>query len=85
MFDKDDKAKVTVEDTLQILFVRYGRDGLNEEINQIFGDNEKNEDGREKEITYPEYVAKINRRALDRHAKEIEDRRTGKTKQAEQE
>ena len=56
MFDKGDNSKVTVEDTLQILFVRYGRDGLNEEINQIFGDNEKNEDGREKEITYPEYV-----------------------------
>ena len=33
MFDKGDKSKVTVEDTLQILFVRYGRDGLNEEIN----------------------------------------------------
>ena len=33
MFDKLDNSKVAVEDTLQILFVRYGRDGLNEEIN----------------------------------------------------
>ncbi len=32
MFDKENQSKVTVEDTLQILFVRYGRDGLNDEI-----------------------------------------------------
>ena len=37
MYDKAFKAKVTVEETLQILYVRYGRDKLDEEIKAIFG------------------------------------------------
>ena len=50
--------------TLQILFVRYGRDNLDNEIEAIFGVDDKNDDGSEKEITYGEYVEKINKRAL---------------------
>lgn len=37
MFDKNGNKKVTIEDTLQILFVRYGREKLDEEIRAIFG------------------------------------------------
>ena len=64
MYDKTFKGRVTVEETLQILFVRYGRDNLDSEITAIFGEDEKNEDGSEKEITFGEYVDKINKRAL---------------------
>ena len=64
MYDKDFKGRVSVEETLQILFVRYGRESLDDEITAIFGDDEKNDDGSEKEITYGEYVNKINERAL---------------------
>lgn len=32
MYDKNERRRVTVEDTLQLLFVRYGRDRLDEEI-----------------------------------------------------
>lgn len=59
MYDKTFKGRVTVEETLQILFVRYGRDRLDEEIKAIFGEEEKNKDGSDKEITYGEYVDKI--------------------------
>ena len=59
MYDKTFKGKVTVEETLQILFVRYGRYKLDDEIKAIFGDEEKNKDGSDKEITYGEYVDKI--------------------------
>ena len=59
MYDKTFKGRVTVEETLQILFVRHGRDRLDEEIKAIFGDEEKNKDGTDKEITYGEYLAKI--------------------------
>ncbi len=45
--------------------MRYGRERLDDEIKAIFGDEEKNNDGSEKEITYGEYVEKINRRALE--------------------
>jgi hypothetical protein len=48
MYDKKFKGRVTVEETLQILFVRYGRDKLDGEITAIFGNEEKNEDGSEK-------------------------------------
>lgn len=65
MYDKTFKGKVTVEETLQILFVRYGRDRLDDEIKAIFGEEEKNSDGSDKEINFGEYVEKINKRALE--------------------
>ena len=68
MYDKSFKGRVTVEETLEILYVRYGRERLDDEIKAIFGDEEKTTDGQEKEITYSEYVAKVNRRALDDHS-----------------
>ena len=77
MYDKDFKGRVSVEETLQILFVRYVRESLDDEITAIFGDDEKNDDGSEKEITYGEYVDKINKRALKEQQAKIEARRKG--------
>merc|ERR1712083_590325 len=48
MYDKEFKGRVTVEETLQILYVRNGRENLDKEITAIFGDDEKNADGTEK-------------------------------------
>jgi Ca2+-binding EF-hand superfamily protein len=64
MYDRQFKGSVTVEETLQILFVRYGRDALDDWITFIFGEEEKNNDGSEKQITFGEYVDKMNKRAL---------------------
>ncbi len=77
MYDKTFKGRVTVEETLQILFVRYGRENLDSEITAIFGEDEKNEDGSEKEITFGEYVDKINKRALKEHQERMKARRKG--------
>lgn len=46
--DKSFDARISVEQTLQILFVRYGREAMNEEIAQIFGDEnqQKGPDGK---------------------------------------
>ena len=69
MYDKDFKGRVTIEETLQILFVRHGRKNLDEEIKAIFGEEERNKDtSEEPSITYSEYVNKITRRALNKHA-----------------
>ena len=46
------------------MFVRYGRNSLDDEIKVIFGDEEKNPDGSDKEICFGEYVKKIELRAL---------------------
>ena len=43
-------------------------------------DDEKNTDGSEKEITYGEYVEKINKRALEEQKKIIQARMRGELK-----
>lgn len=53
------------------MFVRYGRDKLDDEIKAIFGEEEKNADGSDKEITYGEYVNKIQSRALEIHIEAV--------------
>ena len=78
MYDKDFRGKVTVEETLQILFVRHGRNQLDTEIEAIFGIDEKQQDVEEKEITYQEYVEKINERALKEQKDIMDDKRKGK-------
>ena len=37
MYCKKDKFTVTVEDTLELLYVRLGRDDLNAKIKDLFG------------------------------------------------
>ena len=82
MYDKQFKGRVTVEETLQILFVRHGRKNLDEEIKHIFGEGEgkgeKNPDGSEREITYAEYVESINMRALKKLGDAKQARKEGK-------
>ena len=83
MYDKDFKGRVTVEETLQILFVRHGRKNLDEEIKAIFGEEERNKDtSEEQSITYSEYVNKITRRALNKQAQYI-GRKKGKQRSGE--
>jgi hypothetical protein len=48
-------------------------------------DEEKNHDGSEKEITYGEYVEKINKRALEEQKKIIQARMRGELKPIEKE
>ena len=55
MYDEHFKGKVTVEETLQIMYVRHGREHLDDEITAIFGHEENNPDGSEKTITFGEY------------------------------
>ena len=67
---KDPKVTVEVniitihQDTLELLYVRFGRQSLDSEIHAIFGDEEKNKDGEEKAISFSEYMEKINERAI---------------------
>lgn len=49
MYDKAMKGKITVEDTLELLYVRVGRYNLDNEIYSIFGADEKTV----KKVYYP--------------------------------
>jgi hypothetical protein len=45
-YDKEAiKNTITVEDTLELLYVRCGRANLDDEIYKIFGSDEKTADG----------------------------------------
>jgi hypothetical protein len=49
-------------------------------LNYIYRDEEKNTDGSEKEITYGEYVGKINKRALEEQKRVTQARMRGELK-----
>ncbi|CAK64674.1 unnamed protein product (macronuclear) [Paramecium tetraurelia] len=74
MYDKAKHGKITVEDTLELLFVRHGRGGLDEEIQTIFGREEKNSDGTEKTLSFTDYYEKTRIRDFQRR-KEAEQTR----------
>jgi Ca2+-binding EF-hand superfamily protein len=70
MYDKHFTGEISVEQTLQILFVRYGREKLDAEIQEIFGEEQKLPDGQEKRISYSEYLRRVNaRQSKNRNAK----------------
>jgi Ca2+-binding EF-hand superfamily protein len=77
MYDKTNRGRVTVEDTLELLFVRYGRDHLDNEIRSLFGEDEKTSDGQEKEISFAEYLEQINKKAMERRKKKKGKKRAG--------
>jgi len=62
MYDKDFTGKISVEQTLQIIFVRHGREDLDKEIKEIFGEKQKSEDGQELKITFTQFLARANAR-----------------------
>ena len=78
MYDRNFKGRVTIEETLQILFVRHGRDKLDYEIEAIFGTDEKNTDGSEKSINFEEYLKQVNERALAEYNAQVSELRTKK-------
>eukprot|EP00920_Eleutheroschizon_duboscqi_P038117 GHVT01091152.1.p1 GENE.GHVT01091152.1~~GHVT01091152.1.p1 ORF type:complete len:311 (+),score=86.86 GHVT01091152.1:80-934(+) len=72
MYDSDFTGRITVEQTLQILFVRCGRELLDQEIRAIFGDDERAANGEEKRIGYTEFLGRINARLHKlRNAKKV--------------
>lgn len=64
MYDKDFHGRISVEQTLQILFVRHGRGELDAEIAEIFGDqqSQKGPDGQELKITFSQFLTRANTR-----------------------
>lgn len=87
MYCKPDHFKITVEDTLELLFVRAKIEAekhspkpeekeiirrLEQEIEVIFEGEEKTPEGLEKEITFQQYLERINKRAIEKRRREIE-------------
>jgi Ca2+-binding EF-hand superfamily protein len=65
MYDSSDfSGEVTVEETLQLLFVRNGRERLDKEIKALFGDNIQSKDGDETTITFKTFVHRLEERSI---------------------
>merc|ERR1719414_338805 len=62
MYDREFLGKISVEQTLQILFVRHGRGELDDEISEIFGSQQKGPDGQELKITFSQFLERANKR-----------------------
>lgn len=62
MYDKEFHGQISVEQTLQIIYVRHGRSNLDEEIKEIFGDQQKGSDGQELKITFSQFLTRANAR-----------------------
>jgi Ca2+-binding EF-hand superfamily protein len=62
MYDKEFSGRISVEQTLQILFVRHGREKLDDEIKEIFGDQQKGPDGQELKINFSQFLSRANAR-----------------------
>ena len=68
MFDKDFEGTITVEETLQLIYVRHGKDKMGDEITNLFGEQDKiDSDYTEKHITFQEFVVKTQKRDLQKH------------------
>ncbi|EGR28272.1 hypothetical protein IMG5_179630 [Ichthyophthirius multifiliis] len=72
---EENKFTVTVEDTLELLYVRMGRNKLDEEIKAIFGEDEKTNDGQEKQISFCQYLEKINQRAIEQRKEKLQNKK----------
>eukprot|EP00405_Crypthecodinium_cohnii_P013922 CAMPEP_0206448742 /NCGR_PEP_ID=MMETSP0324_2-20121206/17663_1 /ASSEMBLY_ACC=CAM_ASM_000836 /TAXON_ID=2866 /ORGANISM="Crypthecodinium cohnii, Strain Seligo" /LENGTH=210 /DNA_ID=CAMNT_0053917963 /DNA_START=49 /DNA_END=681 /DNA_ORIENTATION=- len=62
MYDKEQAGQISVEQTLQIIFVRRGRGELDDEIREIFGEKQKADDGQELKISFSQFLHKANER-----------------------
>jgi Ca2+-binding EF-hand superfamily protein len=74
MFDKNNLKSITVEDTLELIYVRYGMEHLEKEIQALFGADEKQPDGTEKRITFAQYLEQINAKNIQKRKKKASRR-----------
>ena len=83
MYDKTEVQDISVEDTLELLYVKtknYYVDGnLDDEIEAIFGNDEQSSDGQEKRISFTEYLDRITKRAIEMRKRKDEEKKALKT------
>jgi Ca2+-binding EF-hand superfamily protein len=61
MYDKDFSGEVSVDETMAMLYSRYGKDRLEAEMKALFGDALSTDgDGK---LTFLDYLKAVNKRA----------------------
>ena len=72
MNDKDDSGSVSVEEAMQILYLRYGKGMLDQQLNEIFGTSDTNSG---KDLTLSEFLHSLNMSQI----KQLRSKVTAKT------
>lgn len=61
MYDVDFSGEVSVDETMQMLYARYGRDRLEEEMKNLFGDKLESGNGS---LTFEDYLKAVSVRVI---------------------
>ena len=61
MYDKDNSGNVTVDETMHMLYARYGKQHLESQMKQLFGEDLKTADG-DGELSFEEYLKAVSMR-----------------------
>ena len=59
MYDKDNSGQVTIDETMHMLFARYGKKNLESQMKILFGDNLQTADG-DGELSFNEYLKAVS-------------------------
>lgn len=63
IYDKDGSGQVSVDETMHMLFCRYGKERLNEKMTELFGADLKTADG-DGELSFAEYIKAVSVREI---------------------
>lgn len=74
MYCKPGVYLVTVEDTLELLYVRLGKDNLYEKIEDLFGKEKETIEWQEKEITFAEYLERVTKKAIEQRKEKLKEK-----------
>ena len=76
MYDKDNSGKVTVDETMHMLYARYGKARLEMKMKDLFGEDLKTADG-DGELSFEEYLKAVsiripkNKKKKSQHSSQI--------------
>ena len=59
MYDKDNSGQVTIDETMHMLFARYGKKNLESQMKILFGENLQTSDG-DGELSFNEYLKAVS-------------------------
>ena len=70
MYDRDNSGNVSVDETMHMLYARYGKDRLESEMRALFGENMgSNGEGGDGSLSFNDYLKAVNVRVAKPGAK----------------
>merc|ERR1712091_548172 len=64
IFDLDENGLVSVDETMNMLYARYGRARMEQKLKALFGDDMREQGTQGGEIDFPQYLKAVERTQL---------------------